>query len=379
MLRPMLGLFALLGLIGCLTAQAPADPGCAECHGTAESPAPPAGLGGTDDPAYIGVGAHSAHLADPPFSRSVACTECHAVPGTLDAEGHIDTPWPAEVQWGPLAAQDGAAELWSHTAATCTVYCHGASLSGGALATPAWTGGPSQAGCGSCHGMPPPPPHPPTGACGDCHAPSASGNRVADPLLHIDGVVQLGAGGDTSDTGGVDPGCIGCHGDATATPPTSAPPVDTLGNAETTESGVGAHAAHGSGGVFSAPVACTDCHVVPATVDAPGHLDPLPAEVVFSGVATGRGAAPVFAGGSCSDSYCHGTFGGGSVPSPSWTTVDGTQAACGGCHAMPPVDTVHTPANTECSACHNQVTDPGPVIREASLHCDGSVQLNELP
>jgi len=88
------------------------------------------------------------------------------------------------------------------------VYCHGngADLSNDTkfqLRTPVWTGGTSQAFCGSCHGLPPSPGHPPATFpnCSGCHprtvnaqggiitSTDANGARTS---FHINGVVDVG-------------------------------------------------------------------------------------------------------------------------------------------------------------------------------------------
>ena len=69
--------------------------------------------------------------------------------------------------------------------------------------------------------------------------------------------------------------------------------------------------------------------------------------------ATTDGAAPAWdrITATCSASYCHGQFpGGNALNAVSWTTVDGTQAACGTCHGLP-APYPH-PQNTGCATCH---------------------------
>lgn len=168
---------------GCVQVVEPAAPSCTECHGSAQSAAPPAALGGITDPDFEGVGAHQAHI-EPQRAVPVACDECHLVPARLGDEGHIDTDWPAEVMWGPLAAQGGASTPFSHEALTCTVYCHGTTIAGGAIPAPGWTQGAEVNRCTSCHGNPPPPPHPEVDSCGGCHDRPAA-------TAHIDGELQL--------------------------------------------------------------------------------------------------------------------------------------------------------------------------------------------
>jgi predicted CxxxxCH...CXXCH cytochrome family protein len=168
---------------------------------------------GRSDPALQTVGAHREHVsALHKVSAPVACNECHRVPTELDSPGHIDTAGPAEVfppGAGTLARADGAVASYDPGTATCTAYCHG---SGARLSqdtspsvnrTPVWNGGPGQAACGSCHGIPPKV----TGTthhagvttitqCAGCHPDSVTpaGNIKVDASghsTHLDGVVQV--------------------------------------------------------------------------------------------------------------------------------------------------------------------------------------------
>ncbi len=126
---------------------------------------------------------------------------------------------------------------------------------------------------------------------------------------------------------------------------------------------------------------CNECHVVPSDWRDPGHLDtPRPAELTFSGVAASWNAQPVLVGASCQNTYCHGDHfvaghnSGGSLTRPTWTKVDGTQAACGTCHALPPP--APHPANADtCSDCHHDIDSNRNFIRP-ELHVDGDVTFN---
>ena len=168
-------------VVGCAGPAQVDPPACTACHGTPGNAAPPVALGGDEDaPA---VGAHQAHIA-PAQSAPVACEECHLVPSEVDEPGHVDSALPAEVVWGPLASQAGA-DAFDAVNQTCTVYCHGAGFADPSV-PPGWNDGADAVACDSCHGFPPPPPHPGSAACGDCHpTPSAE--------THIDGTVQLGS------------------------------------------------------------------------------------------------------------------------------------------------------------------------------------------
>ena len=176
-------------LVACLEAVPPEGDACAGCHGGSDTPAPPAALGGGTDPELRGVGAHEAHVFGTALGVPVACTECHEVPASVDAEGHIDDTPLAEVRWSDLGKSGGVAvDPWDAEGLSCSnLYCHGASLTGGQLTAPTWVGtGAAAVSCTACHGLPPPPPHPQSESCSSCH-----GGGAADPSAHIDGVVTF--------------------------------------------------------------------------------------------------------------------------------------------------------------------------------------------
>ncbi|MDF1565163.1 MAG: cytochrome c3 family protein [Deltaproteobacteria bacterium] len=331
---------------------------CNTCHGSASSDAPPVDAAGDTVTSDTGVGAHQSHLGASGWHREVVCADCHQVPTAWTDAGHVDTPLPAELTWGALAAADGATATWA--AGSCDNYCHGQTLlTGGSDTTPAWTTvDGSQAACGTCHGLPPAGPHPAVDPadCSGCHP--FTGTTPDAPASHIDGVVDLSLS------------CNSCHGSAT----NDAPPSDTNGNTATTDPGVGAHQSHVDGDTsWHAPIACEECHLVPAAYDDAGHLDSaLPAETVWGSTATADGASPTYAGGDCTN-YCHGeTLGGGSETTPTWTTVDGSQAACGSCHGTPPP---FPHANrSDCEACHPDA-GPGMTFTDPASHVDGTVDL----
>lgn len=162
--------------------------------------------------------------------------------------------------------------------------------------------------------------------------------------------------GDDIDAGPyVDPrlGCsTGCHGD----PDSNAPPADLNGGVDTTLVGVGAHRSHlQAEPTWHRRVDCSDCHLVPNNVADEGHLDGVPpAELTFGDIAQTGGLTPAWDGQNCSNVYCHGGgLTGGALNQPQWTTVDGTQAACGNCHGLPPL--APHPDNNDCGACHTGV------------------------
>jgi len=341
------------------------DEGCDNCHGTGELGAPPPGLSGATSPSVRGVGAHQLHLEGSGRARRLSCDECHTVPSAAGDEGHLDPP-PAEVRLSGVATTNARTPRWDRDAQRCAdSWCHGPSAEH--ASSPAWT---SQIGgdCTSCHGMPPPAPHPQMEACALCHAEviDPSGTIVA-PSAHVDGTVNVDA----------PVACNGCHGDATS----PAPPRDLLGNTAPSFPGVGAHRAHVEGSVNSRPVPCEECHAVPSSLLDPGHVDTFgPAELRFSGVARSFTSSPSYADGTCSDTYCHGAvfpFGhpsGATTPIPSWTSVTAGPLPCDACHGLPP-PAPHPPGPAFCSDCHPTAGQLLNIIHPLR-HVDGRVDLS---
>ena len=312
--------------VSCRTCHEDGPTSCSTCH--------------DEEPA---TGSHDAHLGGGPMERRWECAECHTVPDRWDAPGHIVDadgrldPAPAEV----VLARGGACDA---SAGTCTGGCH-------LDAEPRWTRpGQGEAACGSCHGTPPPAPHAPQERCATCHP--------TGDASHIDGELDVGGG------------CTGCHGEDGD----PAPPRDLTGDTLVAALGVGAHQAHlDAPRRLRGPLACADCHDVPATRDAPGHIDSaLPAEVALVG-----GGAWDRAAATC-DSWCHGDA------APVWTVDGGEQVACGTCHGVPPADADHAPdlEIDDCAGCHPDTVDAfGNVIltgapgSETSQHMDGEVDV----
>lgn len=349
---------------------------CNRCHGGGNDPndpinwAPPADVNGNTDTTYRGVGAHREHLRASTLRAPIECGDCHVVPATILDAGHLGTDLPAELTWSALATADGASPSFDGT--TCSdTYCHGSTLvPGGSNTTPDWTlvDG-SQAACGTCHGTPPDVPLHPYSAdpseCGPCHA--YVGHDPVDHTSHVDGVVDV-----------TEPlACNLCHGSAA----NDAPPIDVSGNVDTTFPGVGAHQRHLQAGAFSVPIACDECHVVPADWKDAGHMDTtVPAELTWGSLASADGASPSYSAGHCTNTYCHGaTLGpGGTNTTPDWTTVDGSQAACGTCHGVPPDNPPHpfVPNPNDCAPCHDYV---GLIPNVFADHVNGAVEIEPLP
>jgi predicted CxxxxCH...CXXCH cytochrome family protein len=179
----------------------------------------------------------------------------------------------------------------------------------------------------------------------------------------------------------LDEDCASCHG--TENP---APPRDLAGRTETALRTVGAHQTHVLGTERSRPVACAECHLVPEQVLDPGHLDTdVPAEVALSGAAVAFGGEARYTNGTCENTSCHGAVfpdgraSGASNPVPLWTRVDGTEAACGACHGLPPpAPHPRGELNPICNSCHRNVEPDNTTFNRPDLHVDGVVTF-ELP
>ncbi|MBI5067626.1 MAG: CxxxxCH/CxxCH domain-containing protein [Deltaproteobacteria bacterium] len=359
--------------------------GCSLCHGSADNAAPPRALAGATSTGDRAVGAHQAHLRGGRFRGPVACTECHPARPTVGTTGHGDGT--VDIRFGSLATTGGLSPRWDPGQPGCSAtYCHGGTLAGGSVASPQWTRvDGTQAACGTCHGLPPSTlsrggAHPQVGggvtACAACHPQTVKADGTIDLAAgkHIDGVVQGPPAGGT---------CTSCHGDPGRQPPAlaPAPPIDTAGGAASNQRGVGAHLAHLLAGPMAGPIACTECHAYPPVGAHPnGAVD-----MAFGPLAS-QGGASSWNGATCAV-YCHGArLDGGTNRSPAWTTVDGSQAACGTCHGLPPAALSRGGSHpaapggvTACAGCHAQtVLADGTIDVAGGRHVDGLVQVSRV-
>ncbi|HET8724419.1 MAG TPA: CxxxxCH/CxxCH domain-containing protein [Anaeromyxobacteraceae bacterium] len=397
---------------------------CAACHGDSTRPvppgtpaaeadliraAPPVDRNGGTSTALPGVGAHVAHVAPgtSAISAPVQCSACHVVPSAADRYSHVGplANSPATVDFSGLASANGAQPVLVPPAPggasfTCSnVYCHaggpGLVLGGGTLTAPSWNP-PSAVTCGSCHALPGGnvdtsawhPAVAPLASCGLCH--DGYTRSSVNPVDHVNGLPNVRAPN-------LQTNCQGCHGDAARVVPPgvdvvvmAAPPVDRYGSSQTTDRGVGAHQAHllppPSG--ISPPIACTECHVVPTNLLHVGPGLATPATLDFGPLATANGAQAGWDGtqATCTN-YCHGvTLTGGSNRSPTWTVVNGTQAACGTCHGNPPTSGAHIQHalpnwyDVSCGTCHPAGYDYGVVNPQAvPFHVNGVTNMNTDP
>lgn len=320
---------------------------CSACHGSTDAGAPPRALDGGTDRSHPGVGAHTAHLTGGNASKPVECSSCHLVPTQVVTATHPN---------------GGSAEVvatvgWNPTTLQCSNTCHGLPDAGGI--SPRWTSLDAGVTCSSCHPAPPPAPHPAVTRCALCHPAEADG--TPSRTTHVNG--QRDIAQPTM--------CNACHGNST----NAAPPKDLSGSQDTSRPGVGAHQSHLVGHGLARLVTCDECHVVPTTVVAAGHLNGVN-EVRFQGVARANQATPTYTQPTCQNTACHDisnytvTPGGGTAVAPNWTVVDGSQRQCTSCHAMPP-PLPHV-ARQDCWSCHlNAASDGG--FSRPELHVNGHV------
>jgi len=151
---------------------------------------------------------------------------------------------------------------------------------------------------------------------------------------------------------------------------------------------------------------CQECHTVPATLAAAGHLDASPAELVFNGplgaLKSDGGSftpAPSYSPSTlrCSNTYCHGnwqlsksksirsTFYSESVMTgsnfaPKWIGDGSSESACGTCHGLPPQGHVTVAFGQpvtifNCANCHSGVMNTAGQIIDASKHMNGKINV----
>lgn len=156
---------------------------CGSCHGKGDDPAP-------------STNAHPAHLSAR-GAADVQCVACHVVPTAFGkGKGHPRGDGP-RVTFSGLASSHSASP--SYSGGSCAgVYCHGATM--GSSGKPSWTdrsGAP--AACGTCHAIPPPPPHVQTSGCESpiCHGSEVSAGTTTPTIsparrsFHVNGAVDL--------------------------------------------------------------------------------------------------------------------------------------------------------------------------------------------
>jgi len=422
--------------------------GCTTCHGypiTASTTGGPHGLATPATGALGGApatpGAHATHVT----AKAIQCLACHS--------GYTATPMGNDVvemgfgvtpgTWSGFTGQVTSGTIfvnsslnpgysWSAGAGTtlvqapgqevsCSVYCHGTTLTGGSVTRPVWTGT-AQASCGSCHGvsaaLPPTagshPRHAGNGTslgrnnlsmpCAACHG-DVSDKRHVNGTLVWD-VSQLGAGslykGAASGSTGIPApspsygqcGNVYCHSSVQGTGGNGAPAVfaqPVWGGAPlgcdgchqsdmTAASATGSHRAHFASTIWSGSVACDSCHPAAgggSAAHANGQV-----EIAFP-AAGSYSQSPNPAGngyGSCSGISCH------AGSSAAWgTSLPGD---CSGCHGgdqaslapmaagahrahMNNYSTLGRGNSFTCDACHAATAAGNRTLARPALHIDG--------
>ena len=187
--------------------------------------------------------------------------------------------------------------------------------------------------------------------------------------------------------------CSFCHGLKNATtkagydvavhPEWAAPPDDIAFRLNgVTDGAAGAHQKHVNPAVANAvrgPIACAECHVVPATAI---HTLNLALDIPFGPLSHSQGASPTWAPATltCGTNYCHGSFSfngiQGTNSSLPWT---GTLTGCTTCHAMPPVGHTYGGSSNpaSCAVCHPDTVLPSGAIDLAKgKHINGLAEAN---
>jgi predicted CxxxxCH...CXXCH cytochrome family protein len=183
--------------------------------------------------------------------------------------------------------------------------------------------------------------------------------------------------------------CEKCHGSAATNPfySTAIPKVATNTDAHT-----GAHTDHLAGTKnISSAIACLECHAVPATVTAAGHLDGT-TQVAFVGTLAKANSSTAT---TCATTWCHGgntTLIPQNSPArtaPTWGTrfpatstlgtggTVGTSGSgyCAQCHGYPPLTTSHAGKTAAtCIGCHPHLNSDALTFNDKTKHIDGSIQ-----
>ena len=373
----------------CNTCHGSGSQSCTICHGGIDNQtgAPPLGLHGEINTSQLSVGAHSSHVQSGIIAESVNCSECHIVPDSIFADGHLGTDSIAEINWGTLA---GLSSLWDRSTVQCSnTYCHGNFTGGSGSNTPVWTGT-AQAECGSCHDVGTSPANllwkheyhiSEAGlSCGDCHAAVVDLDlNITGRALHVNGTIDtltrdVQVCNNCHGSGPV--ACTLCHGGTDNQ--TGAPPLGLRDETSSAQLAVGAHTVHMEGGVISGAYECSECHLVPDSLLVLGHLGADSIAEMSWGTLAGQASLWNRISGECSNTYCHGNFTAGITDNtPVWTATN--QAECGSCHDVgsSPADLgwkheyhVGT-AGLSCGECHATVFDTLLNVVNAELHVNG--------
>jgi hypothetical protein len=226
-------------------------------------------------------------------------------------------------------------------------------------------------------------------ACASCHNSSFTGGTQS-PTCKTSGC-HTSAQGPAA--------CNTCHGDFN-NPSQVSPPKDLDGNTSTSSPGVGAHAKHLSAFANGISLACSECHTVPADVNAAGHLGSDGNAELSFGAFTNKlgGTSYDFGTNKCANTYCHGNFEFkkadassvsqnqytadkmvGNKRAPKWNVLDGSEVKCSSCHGKSDADPSpigHIPYTIDqCVWCHSTVVDASGTIIDKSRHINGKANV----
>ncbi len=316
---------------------------CATCHGEGVAPWP--GATCLTPPSGRPVGAHARHvLAGAALLQPLACEGCHPARDVTQLAAGAHGDGVVDVRFDARAG-DGA--RYDAATGACSVVCHTVATS----APPRWGQTQTVGPCTGCHATPPRDHW--AGPCTTCHADvNATGTAFVGARFHLNGRVDLGDGSGT---------CAACHGRDGDPLPRDA-----------------THQAH-RGTQVTTMVQCSECHAVPATVTAPGHLEDRGAgDLRFGARATARSSPARFEAGACASIACHGE----GLIARRETTVSWRGGAlprdCSGCHGAPPPQPHTASPSCEIASCHGsevERVDGALRIRDVgrAAHIDGFV------
>lgn len=362
------------------------------CHGDGKSPASTGSIKWTDSGAGCDTchkqeklsGKHQAHLG-----ASLSCANCHktATSNNAIADYLLHLNGKVDVDVKSSLNPDGHYES---TSKTCSdVYCHSDGKNPDGKGTIKWTD--TGVGCNTCHDVKTlsgaHPRHLEVGkTCGDCHKMSVNSPGAPDPLLHLNGKVDV-----TFDLSGLNPKgsydalsktCSGlyCHSDG-KTPDAEGSQIwaakkldckschqpDTLS---------GKHDRHTNLYGFD----CAECHKNVVKGENDKLVDPLLhvngiKDVSFEKSPLNPSGQYTSLSKSCSGLYCHSA--GTNLNATGTAKWDAQDVGCNACHPKDQLSSKHAKHvgayNFSCSECHKTAKDHTTIDpTQIGLHVNGT-------
>ncbi len=318
-------------------------------------------------PDSISIGTHLVHLqASHELSTPLDCSDCHPLPDSVYATGHLDGT--TNIEFSDFATNNGQlTSQWNIATATCNnIYCHLGS-------NPVWTAADgSFSNCDGCHtaflttdahyshtsGL--------NYDCSVCHDgySMTSGSIVIDS--HIDGNNDISLtdiyGGTYSNSTCTN---VYCHGTATPDWMIVDGTYSACGTCHELPPSSGAHLTH----VTDEEIDCGTCHMdysaTSETTSGTDHIN-LAVDVKLEAAIGGSYDSQT---STCTNVYCH---------SNSTVGWNDTGLACGSCHDLPPATGAHTThvdqEEYECGVCHDGYSISDELTSEAD-HIDQEVDV----